>query len=138
MAHTGTETAFALDLTTEMERRPIQIDGATYYLRDSDELTLGEQIRLGNIGKRYEGLADSLDALDDAEVAALSEQIDWATRTALHGVPDEVFARLRDSHKMAIVSAFSVGLQQSDEDAAQNLKPSLVSPVSTVSTPSGS
>lgn len=130
------ESAPALDITTESVRRPIRIDGVTYHLNNVDDLTMQEQIKLGKIGKRFESLVDetSIDAMDDAALNELQSAVDWATRRALHDVPEDIIVKLRDGHRIAIVEAFSVGLQTEGEDASQSTNELPASPDSTAST----
>ena len=130
-----------LEITTTNNRRPFKINGETYYLIDPAELSIADQIRLGNIGKRFEDVEQLPDDAEEYEavIVAMSEALNWAVRTVTVGIGEELFARLSDLHKTQIVEAFAQGFEDgrattSAGESVQNSKPSPASAGSTTST----
>lgn len=129
----------ALQISTQANRRPFTINGATYYLLDAAELSIAEQLRLASIGEQYERI-ESLDTSSEeyrAAIAGLSAALDDAVRSVTSGIPDDVFSALSDLHKTQIIEvfaeSFTVGRQEAGE-SVRNWKPSPASLGSTTPT----
>lgn len=94
-----------LDLATfEENRPPIRIDGVTYHLKSSDELSLMDSHWFGARAKEMSILSDGNDGSDMEELELLLRSI---VRRAVVDVPDAVLARLSGSQNMAIVEVFT-------------------------------
>ncbi|ADZ70124.1 hypothetical protein [Polymorphum gilvum] len=90
-----------LDLETLITRPVIRIDGRTFELLSADELSILDSAWFTARGREIEQLAGS----DDQEGAeALVGEV---ARRCLVDVPDDVFARLSGSQKMAIAEVFT-------------------------------
>ncbi len=94
-----------LNLATLIEARPsIRIDGVTYHLKSSEELSLLESQRFTSWGKQLEALGASLDEAAETTLDQLVTTVAWA---ALADVPREVFDKLSSSQRMSIVEVFT-------------------------------
>ena len=95
-----------LDLDTLVSRSTIKIDGEEYELRAGDEFSAVENHRLRRRGLRIGTLMDKNAALKEAEEKELSRLLDELCREILLA-PDEVHARLRDTHRFLIAKTFT-------------------------------
>ncbi|MFZ5749102.1 MAG: hypothetical protein ACOY45_15765 [Pseudomonadota bacterium] len=92
-----------LDLDTLVDRPTVEIDGTRYEILSIDELSV-----LDN--RRFSLWAQQLDQLQqgDAIDPELETLVDTIARKVLVGVPDDVFARLTGTNKIAVVEVFTV------------------------------
>jgi hypothetical protein len=134
---TATAPVPILDLTTNIVRPVVRIDGAAYELRVADDLSLLEYKILERLCPRAGDLLIQ-DTLTDAEGAELSRLLDEACRLALVA-PDAVHAKLKDVARARVFDAFTELLQVPSLTAGATLatplagtKSSPVSPGSTV------
>lgn len=94
-----------LDLSTLIEGRPsIRIDGATYHLKSSEELSLLESQQFTSWGKELERLAASVDEAAEQALNELVNKVAWA---ALADVPRPVFDKLSGSQRMSVIEVFT-------------------------------
>lgn len=96
--------ALLLDLNTLITRPAISIDGTRFELVSPDELSVLASHRLGVRGRRIEQLSQSDDDQDGEELDRLITEV---VEEVLCGVPDEVFAKLTGTHRMAIADVFT-------------------------------
>ncbi|AEQ50748.1 hypothetical protein [Pelagibacterium halotolerans] len=94
-------TAPLLDLQTLIERPIIKVDGNAYELYSPDELTIIQSQWFTRAGQQIEALGKG----DDEQ--ALLDKLTEVARRALVAMPEEVFAKLTDRHKTAIVQVFT-------------------------------
>lgn len=103
MAETKTP---ALSLSsTEFDRPVIEIDGESYEMRASDELSAPMMRRMIEIGKRIEGAQEVPDA--ESRVDAMAESIMQAVDTVMVDLPAEVRDRLTIRQHSRIVETFT-------------------------------
>lgn len=93
-----------LDLDTLVRRPFIAIDGQRYDILSPSEISIIESHRFGLWGKRIEELAGATEQEEQDELSAL---VNVVARAVGVGVPDEVYAKLTGSHKLAIVDVFT-------------------------------
>lgn len=79
---------------------------STFHLKSRDELSLEQQIALGQNGALMSRLGEDMASASPDEVAALAASIRQAAKDILHDVPDDVFAQMKDGHLLAILGAF--------------------------------
>lgn len=95
-----------LDLSTQEPDRPvIKIDGAEYYLSTAEDLTLKESSYMSWAGEQMQKIS-SAEEWQETEADKLEGFLDEACRLALHDVPEDVYGKLTDGHKIKIVEAF--------------------------------
>jgi hypothetical protein len=100
------------DLLTARDRPVVKIDGATYQLRTSNDLTLEVFRRLERDGPRLTALLarvetdDQLTQTDEGDLTALLAELCADVLLA----PARVLARLQEAHRLAIYTAFSKAL----------------------------
>lgn len=101
-----------LTLDTLIERPSIAIDGALFALRTPDDLSLVEHHRYARLAGRLDVLMQrAIQAPEDAETEReLTATLDQMGRIVLDA-PDVVHARLKDTHRLAIVTAFTTLLR---------------------------
>lgn len=108
----------ALDIITDIDRRPITIDGVRYHLRDAAELSIVEQVEALRGAQRFQSMRDGdtdLADVDPETIAAIAADVRVQARRVLFDVPDHVFAavhddgrpRLTDEHCLLILATFS-------------------------------
>lgn len=96
--------ALLLDLNTMITRPVISIDGTRFELLSPDELSVLASHRLGVRGRRIELLSQSDDDQDGEELDKLISEV---VEEVLCDVPEEVFAKLTGTHRMAIADVFT-------------------------------
>lgn len=96
--------ALLLDLNTMIMRPVISIDGTRFELLSPDELSVLASHRLGVRGRRIEQLSQSDDDQDGEELDKLITEV---VEEVLCDVPEEVFAKLTGTHRMAIADVFT-------------------------------
>ena len=102
------KTAPVLAISTAVDRQHVDIDGRAYDLATAEDMTLRDQMWLGRAGKQ---IKDSMtgspaDAITDEQLGEIEDLMNRVVRMALPSLPNEVFARLRDRHKIALAMAF--------------------------------
>lgn len=106
------------ELSTRAEPDTITIDGVAYELADAGAFSTLESSRMRTLGRRVAALGGKDDLTED-EARECDAAIDAIFRLIAASVPDEVVARLRSSHKLAVIEAFTSRLiQQSAAQAA--------------------
>ena len=93
-----------LDISTEIVRSTIKIDGTTYAMRSDSELSLEEAHELSVLGRRLNNLMEK-DKLDENQKALLASIASDITSKIMLGF-DEVSELLSDLQKMQIVNVF--------------------------------
>lgn len=92
-----------LNLSTLVEDRPvIRINGETYHLKSSEELSLLDSQRFTAWGRELEALGKS-----EGQTDALTELVGLVAWNAVADVPRTVFDALSSSQQMAIVEVFT-------------------------------
>lgn len=123
-----------LNLSTLVEDRPsIRIDGQTYHLKSSEELSLLESQRFTAWGKELEELGR-----DEAKIGALESLVAIVAWAALADVPQEVFDKLSSSQRMTIIEVFTGLRVRSRLRVAGALAQQVVSPPTGASLSPGS
>ncbi len=91
-----------LNLDTLVVRPTVEIDGKSYEILSVEELSVLDS-------RRFSLWAGRLDELQSSEEdnPELDELVDTITRKVLVGVPDDVFAKLSGTHKVAVVEVFT-------------------------------
>ncbi len=93
-----------LELDTLVEPQFVRIDGQNYEVRPLASLTVLEDHKL----RKNAGLVGEIgENASDEDVARVGEILDETCRAIVRGVPNDVFARLTVSQKIAILGAFS-------------------------------
>jgi hypothetical protein len=96
----------ALSISTAPPKRErISIDGVVYELATVDDLELRESLRLADAGRKIGKHVRGEYSEEGAE--QMQALLDQVSRRVVIGLTDEVFGKLRHSHKLAIVQAFS-------------------------------
>ena len=96
----------ALSISTAApKRKRISIDDAEYELATTDDLELKESLVLGQAGKRVQKCMQG--EISDAGVEEIQTLLDQVVRRVVIALPEEVFAKLRSVHKVAIMEAFN-------------------------------
>ena len=108
----------------------ISIDGAEYDLVDAQDLDLKDALWLAKAGREIKAAAE--EELSDAAIERLDQVLDRMVRVVLPTLPDEVFAKLRSKHKLAITEAFTGAAGVGGAEPRPNGTPS--SPGSSAST----
>lgn len=95
-----------LDLNT-LERPVISIDKRDYQVMTRDDFGLTDLL---HIGRLYQTVAEvqgkGLDKLKEGDYQALEKALNEFVRLVMPELPDDVFGRLREGQKLAIVGAF--------------------------------
>jgi hypothetical protein len=98
-----------LDISTLVDRPRVVIDGESYELKHPGEFSIVEQMRMMRQAKRIMVLVDRL--MGDAEPTE-AEECEYTTLSEASCrrvliAPDDVHAKLREPHRVAIVQAFT-------------------------------
>lgn len=104
--------------TAAPERQSIVIDGTSYQLATPEDLELRQSLWLAKAGKRVQALMEGEHS--DAELDELQALLDRMTRTVVLKLPAEVFARLRDTQKLAIAGAFTDAVSLSGDGSRRS------------------
>jgi len=91
---------------SEPERPKIGIDGTPYSMAIPEDFEYCEFAWLVKTGRKITEYFRG-DIHDKKQLADIEQQIDTVARRILPDVPDEVFAKLRPSHKMKLINVFS-------------------------------
>lgn len=94
-----------LTISTEIIRPDVEIDGQTYGMRIRSEMDVLEIAELGRQGRRLEEISKNPE-FTEADAAELSAIVAGFCRRLLPDAPDEVLAKLKDGHRLAIVETF--------------------------------
>jgi hypothetical protein len=95
-----------LSLETLFTRPQIALDGAVYDITSPAELSIQQNYRLGDLGRKLANLRQT-NGLAAAQQKQLSETLDAICAIVLAPVPDDVKAELSDQHKLAITEVFT-------------------------------
>jgi hypothetical protein len=90
--------------TALADRVYVEIDGSQYGLRQPMEFELVDLNRLQRMQREVQAGIDETTTAGSAELHAM---LDECARMVLIDCPDDVHARLRDMHRLAIISSFS-------------------------------
>lgn len=94
-----------LELSTEIVRPQVVIDGVSYGLVIREELSMGEMHELRRQLNQFAGL-DAKEAIAAGESTELSGVLDQLCRKLLPDVLDEVHAKLKDGHRVRLLETF--------------------------------
>lgn len=109
-----------LKLDTLVERRTVMIDGASYGLVNSGELSILDFHRIGYQGRNVENLMAQQEDLNDEQVEAVRRLLDSMCKVLLLA-PVEIHARLSDNQRLQIVQAFTGLLRAEAAPPAEEL-----------------
>ena len=105
-----------LDLDTLTTRKFIAIDGARYFIRSPDELSVIESHRFVRWVDRVQALHKADlgpdEVAQEKRAAELAELVDTIMRNAVVDLPDEVFAKLSGAQRWAVVEVFTALLMR--------------------------
>lgn len=114
-----------LDLSTLVERPFIRVDGESYDIYHPDEFSLLDRMTLFQrfdqamqAAKRVTAASDPVVMREAAEQA--STLLDTACRSALVAAPEALHAKLRDTHRVHILKAFTQLLADASPTAEAN------------------
>lgn len=96
-----------LDLATLIERPIISIDGHDYALLSHDELSVVDLHRLQTSGRRIDALMEKDDELSEGDARELARLVRETSDRVMIGVPEDVRAKLGDSHRLAVLEVFT-------------------------------
>lgn len=99
-----------LSLETMLVRPKIKIDGAEYELTAPGELSIEQNYRLADLGRKLANLRGTA-GLAPAQQKQLTASLTAICDIILVHVPQEVRAQLRDSHKISVTEVFTMLLQ---------------------------
>ncbi len=94
-----------LEITTEIQRCSVTIDGQSYEVISVDELAIADYHRFGRKGLRIDFLMGK-DTPTDEELAEVSKILDELCRAVLQA-PDEVHRKLTEGHRLSLVKVFT-------------------------------
>jgi hypothetical protein len=107
-----------LRLDTLITRPQVIIDGQPFEMIAEAEMSIVERQRQAARGRRIMALmSKDTTPLTDKEEAELTRLLDEACRAMLVDVPEELYAKLRDGHRLALVEAFGRLLQETRRPA---------------------
>jgi len=93
----------SVETTTETSAT-VSIDGVEYALVDAQDLELRDALWLAKAGRDIQEAGEDL---SDEHIERLSRVLDRMVRVVLPTLKDEVFAKLKSKHKLAIAGAFT-------------------------------
>ena len=100
---------YLLDLSTErLDRQHIKIDDVVYDMAVPEDFELGEFLELASAGQAAASLIGA--AKEDRtpkKTAELMELMDLVVKSAILGLPDDIFDKLKIVQKFQVVSIFS-------------------------------
>lgn len=104
-----------------------------FHVKGADELTLDQQLRLGQLGKRLEALggADAILQLNAQQTQQLAAGLRECASWVNHDIPEDVFTQLGDTQKLALITAFKVAPTSTGKTLVQSENNSLDSADST-------
>jgi len=103
----------SLDISTLVERPRVIIDGESFDMRHPDEFSLVEQLRLMRQARRLVELVHALtsdQSTDPTVIEAREREYDAIVNNTCRAVllaPDDIHAKLREEHRVAISRAFT-------------------------------
>lgn len=103
-----------LDLSTEVQRKSVVIDGERYSMRHPDEFSFAEQKKLRASSQKIDELLKS-EHSDDETLDELERTPKQVVAMVMPDLPKEVADRLTDDQRLSIVNAFSKLSQVSEE-----------------------
>lgn len=107
-----------LNLSTGNERPVFTIDGDEYHLNTRADLRYKDIAFMGYAGQRLAKLSEQLqdpEQYSDEIAAEFDLLLERAARMAVHDVPDGVFDKLSDEHRMKLIEVFSEAVGQPEE-----------------------
>ena len=111
MADENDATDNILSLSTMLVRPKIKIDGAEYEMAAPSELSIEQNYRLSDLGRKLANLRGTA-GLADAQQQQLTQILTAICDIILAPIPEEVRARLSDSHKLAVTEVFTMLLSE--------------------------
>lgn len=88
------------------ERAKVDIDGTEYEIATTDDLSFKQSAYMNYVGNRIQKIMNAEEWSDEGG-NELENLLDEATKLVLLGVPDDVFAKLRDTDKLRVINFFS-------------------------------
>ena len=104
-----------LDINTTPPEYTILIDGETFAFSAPEEFEYKEFLWMQTIGKKF----DRMSKKDYTETigSELETMLDTVTKKILPGIPDNIFEKLKDMQKIAIISKFNELSNPDKEDS---------------------
>ncbi len=100
-------TLLTIDTLTTI-RQNIVVDGTAYEVLEPADFGIKKQAVLYKVAKRIQdAFGDEGENMTDGDVELIQAQLTKFVDTVIPGLPGAVMDRLKDTHKMAIVQAFS-------------------------------
>lgn len=106
MAKTRPERPPVLDMQTLVERPTIALNGEEYEILSPQELSVVDYHRFERMGRSIDRL-HAKSKLTKKEEERLTGLVAELSDRIMVGVPDEVRASLKDSHRLAVIEAFT-------------------------------
>ena len=100
-----------LSLETMFVRPKIKIDGAEYEMTAPSELSIEQNYRLSDLGRKLSNLRGT-SGLAPAQQRQLTETLGAICDIILEPIPEEVRHKLSDSHKLSVTEVFTMLLSE--------------------------
>ena len=100
-----------LSLETMFVRPKIKIDGAEYEMTAPSELSIEQNYRLSDLGRKLSNLRGT-SGLAPAQQRQLTETLGAICEIILEPIPEEVRNKLSDSHKLSVTEVFTMLLSE--------------------------
>lgn len=111
MADDNTPTDSILSLETMFVRPKIKIDGAEHEITSPSELSIEQNYRLADLGRKLSNLRTTV-GLADAQQKQLTQTLTAICDIILAPVPIEVREKLNDSQRVAVTEVFTMLLSE--------------------------
>lgn len=99
--------------TKEPERPKIKIDDVVYELAVPDDFKLKDFLWIAKVGKDVSKLINSN---SEKDIGKIEKLVGGIARKVLNQVPDEVYNRLTDAQKFAVINVFTEAVENLGED----------------------
>jgi hypothetical protein len=108
-----------LSIDTLIERPAIRIDGRRYEMLSPAELSLRQSHMFALWARKVESLQASEGELDEEQDEELKKTLGAIVRTVLPELPEDVFAKLSEEHKLSVAQVFTGLLLRGRMDVAE-------------------
>lgn len=111
-----------LTLATTRQRRKIDIDGASYELRDVDELNLFQTAQMRQLEKGFRQFSEDPNISEQA-LQHISKMVTYAVRVVVVDLPATVLEALTDTQRCQLITVFGAGAKPAPASAPQESQP---------------
>lgn len=109
-----------LELSTQEPERPvIRIDDVDYHLSTQEDLTLKQSSYMSWAGKQIDSIVNA-EEWSEEQGDKLEGFLDDACKLALYDVPEDVYSKLTDGHKIKVIQAFGEAVQGAGDSEPRN------------------